>query len=172
MLSGFPIYGQLARSRYFLALVRTPKQGRANMKCKFVKILTVCLITLAVLFPEVVVFGVVWDRHMSLVQIQHLACKGNQISTGKLAFYPKQEDLVSDRYQTSNKFFHANFVEQFLTFNEHCKIVKIMQWLFLFIPIFLGILTLVYDRYLMYRAAIFQQQVEMLEKLWQQSIEQ
>lgn len=142
------------------------------MKCKFVKILTVCLITLAVLSPEVVVFGVVWDRHMSLVQIQHLSCKGNQISTGKLAFYPKQEDLVSDRDQTSNKYFNANFVEQFLTFTEHYKIVKIMQWLFLFIPIFLGILTLVYDRYLMYRAAIFQQQVEMLEKLWQQSIEQ
>ena len=142
------------------------------MKCKFVNVLTVCLITLAVLSPGVVVFGVVWERHMSLVQIQHLACKGNQISTGKLAFSPKQEDLVSDRDETSNKLFNANFVEQLLSFTEYYKILKILQWFFLSIPILLGILIIVYDRYLMYRAAIFQQQVEMLERLWERSIEQ
>ncbi|MBR8833129.1 MAG: hypothetical protein DSM106950_03550 [Stigonema ocellatum SAG 48.90 = DSM 106950] len=138
------------------------------MKCKFVNILTVCLITLAVLSPELLVFGVVWEQHMSLEQIQILAYKGNEISTGKLAFSPKQEEIVSDRDKTNNKFFDTTFVEQFLPYTKNYKFVKILQWFFLCIPIFLGILTLVYDRYLMYRAAIFQQQVQMLERLWQQ----
>jgi hypothetical protein len=39
-------------------------------------------------------------------------------------------------------------------------------------PICIGLGIIGYDRYLVYRAAVFKAQVEMLEKLWQQSIEQ
>lgn len=40
------------------------------------------------------------------------------------------------------------------------------------IPYSFGNILFLYDRHLVYRAGIFQQQVEMLEKLWQESIEQ
>lgn len=47
-----------------------------------------------------------------------------------------------------------------------------MQWFFLLTPICVGLGIIAYDRYLVYRNAVFQEQVEMLERLWQQSIEQ
>ena len=142
------------------------------MKLKIVNFLTVCLITLAVLSPEIVVFSVVWERHMELVKMQHLPGEFNPNSAAKLALAPKQQVKPSYRHTRSNKFFNADFFEPLLTAAEQYKILDILQRFLLLIPIFLGVLAFLYDRYLMYRAAIFQKQVEMLERLWQHSIEQ
>ncbi|SRR5579883_38814 len=136
------------------------------MKLKPVKILTVCLITLVVLSPSIVVSGVVWKQHMELEKTQHLACNVEPISTNKLAFSPNQKSTVlKESSRTNEQFFSIDFAEQY-------HIAKILYSCVLFIPILLGILTFCYDRYLIHRANVFQQQVEMLEKLWQQSIEQ
>jgi len=142
------------------------------MKLKLVNVLTVGLVTLAVLSPELVVLGVVLERHMEFAQIQNLDCKVNQPNEGKLTFFPKHKGTVLEQARASNKIFNVNFFEQFLTSKEGYKIVKIWQRIFLLIPIILGMLAFSYDRYLMYRAAVFKQQVEMLERLWQESIEQ
>ena len=50
--------------------------------------------------------------------------------------------------------------------------MTILQWLLVAVPIGIGLAILLYDRYLVYRSAVFRSQVEMLERLWQQSIEQ
>ncbi|MBO3461038.1 hypothetical protein G7B40_018330 [Aetokthonos hydrillicola Thurmond2011] len=142
------------------------------MKLKIVNVLTVCLITLAVLSPELVVFGVVWEQHMELVEIQHLACESNQSNPAKLELAPKQEVKTSYQHKRRNKFFNTDFFEQILTIAEQYNIDNILQRFLLLIPILLGLLAFLYDRYLTYRAAIFQKRVEMLERLWQHSIEQ
>ena len=142
------------------------------MKLKLVNVLTVGLVTLAVLSPELVVLGVVLERHVEFAQIQHLDCNVNQNNQGRLTFHPKQKGTRLEQATTSKKIFDVNLIEQFLTSPEGYKVVKIWQRILLLIPIILGTLAFFYDRYLMYRAAVFREKVEMLERLWQQSIEQ
>lgn len=136
------------------------------MKFKLVQFLTVCLVTVLVLSPELVVFSMVWERHMELVQTKSLACELNQSRTSEVGSSPTQEGKKAEQ-DRSNVHSATNFVKQSLTNTKQYKIVKILQWFFLLFPIFLGTLVFLYDRYLIYRAAVFQQQVEMLEKLWQ-----
>ncbi len=141
------------------------------MKLKLVNILTVGLVTLAVLSPELVVLGVVWERHLEFAQLQHLECNVNQINEGKSTFLSKQKGTKLEQNITSKRIFDVNLIEQFLTSPQGYKIVKIWQRILLLVPIILGALAFLYDRYLMYRAAVFKQQIEMLERLWQQSAE-
>lgn len=135
------------------------------MKFKLVQFLTVCLVTVLVLSPELVVFSMVWERHMELVQTKSLACELNRSHTSEVGLTRTQEE--KSEQDTSNVHSATNFVKQSLANTEQYKIVKILRWFFLLFPIFLGTLVFFYDRYLIYRAAVFQQQVEMLERLWQ-----
>lgn len=51
------------------------------MKAKLFNVLTVCVVTLAVLSPELVVFGIIWEKHLELVKSQNLACEVNNTTT-------------------------------------------------------------------------------------------
>ena len=70
----------------------------------------------------------------------------------------------------SNLYLNSN--ETNLSLSENYQTQNLWRWFFLFIPFCIGTVIYFYDRYLVYRANIFQQQVEMLEKIWQQSLEQ
>lgn len=50
--------------------------------------------------------------------------------------------------------------------------MNILQWIFLITPICIGVLIIAYDRYLVYRSAVLKAQIAMLERMWQESIEQ
>ncbi|NMG22328.1 hypothetical protein [Brasilonema bromeliae] len=142
------------------------------MKLKLVQLLTVCTVTLVVLSPEIVVFSMVWERHMELLaQTKNSTCEVNQNSTSKVGL-ALQEGTNSYQDSSHVEFSVTNFVKQSLNHKTQDKIVKILQWFLLLFPIILGLLVFFYDRYLVYRAGVFQQQVEMLERLWQQGIEQ
>ncbi|WP_193195368.1 hypothetical protein [Nostoc sp. MG11] len=138
------------------------------MKAKLLNILTVCVVTLVVLSPELVVFGVVWERHINLVESQNLTCKVNKSST----WTPQPNSTYFSQSQASTKPSDRNVVNQMLTVAEQYKLATILQWFFVLTPICLGLGIIFYDRYLFYRAAVLKEQVEMLERLWQQSIEQ
>ena len=140
------------------------------MKAKLLNVLTVCVVTLAVLSPGVVVFGIVWERHLELVKSQNLACEVNKTSTDAPALAPRIEGTHSP--QASIQSSDRNLIHQMLTVAEQYKFATILQWFFLLIPICVGLGILFYDRYLVHRAAVLKEQVEMLERLWQQSIEQ
>ncbi|PMB46926.1 hypothetical protein CEN39_25345 [Fischerella thermalis CCMEE 5201] len=151
------------------------------MRLQMSKFFIVCLLTLIVLSPELVVLSVVWEQHMQLVEIQHLTCKLEQMQTGVFRIIGSQNtDLLTPEqecqkfaHDTNNiKIFDTNFLHILLTYTQIYKVVDLLKWFFLLFPIVLGIFFFLYDRYLVYRAGIFQQQVEMLEKLWQESIEQ
>ena len=136
------------------------------MKAKLLNVLTVCVVTLAVLSPEIVVFGIVWERHLELVKSQNLAYEVNNTTIDA----PQTEGTHSP--QTNIQSSDRNVVHQMLTVAEQYKFGTILQWFFLLTPICIGLGILFYDRYLVHRAAVLKEQVEMLERLWQQSIEQ
>lgn len=140
------------------------------MKAKLLNVLTVCVVTLAVLSPELVVFGIIWERHLDLVKSQNLADEVNKANTDALALVPQTESTHSP--QTSIQSSDRNVVHQMLSVAEEYKFATILQWFFLLTPICVGLGILFYDRYLVHRAALLKEQVEMLERLWQQSIEQ
>ena len=141
------------------------------MKFRLVQLLTVCTVTLVVLSPEIVVFSMVWERHMELAQTKNSTCEANQNSTSQVGL-ALREGKKSYQDSSSVEFSVTNFVKQSLNHKKTDKTVKILQWFLLLFPIILGLLVFFYDRYLIYRAGVFQQQVEMLERLWQQGIEQ
>ncbi|MEH2113132.1 hypothetical protein [Nostoc sp.] len=140
------------------------------MKAKLLNVLTVCIVTLAVLSPELVVFGIIWERHLELVKSQNLAYQVNHTTTDAPALAPQTEGTHSP--QTNIQSSDRNVVHQMLTVAEQYKFATILQWFFLLTPICVGLGILFYDRYLVHRAAVLKEQVEMLERLWQQSIEQ
>ncbi|MEH2258746.1 hypothetical protein [Nostoc sp.] len=140
------------------------------MKAKLLTFLTVCVVTLAVLSPELVVFGIVWERHLELVKSQNLACEVNNTTTDAPILAPHTEGTHSP--QTSVQSSDRNVIHQMLIVAEQYKFATILQWFFLLAPICVGLGILFYDRYLVHRAAVLKEQVEMLERLWQQSIEQ
>ncbi|MBW4554908.1 MAG: hypothetical protein KME59_03030 [Trichormus sp. ATA11-4-KO1] len=136
------------------------------MKVKLLNVLTVCLVTLVVISPGLVVFSIVWGRHLELVKMQNSVCEFNKISTSNNVLIPQTANTNLSQYQTSIKISDRNVVNSL-----QYKVVAILQWFALITPIFVGLGIIVYDRYLVYRAAILKEQVEMLERVWQQSIE-
>lgn len=140
------------------------------MKAKLLNVLTVCVVTLVMLSPGLVVFGIIWERHLELVKSHNLAYEVNNTTTDAPALAPQTEGTHSP--QTSIQSSDRNVVHQMLAVAEQYKFATILQWFFLLTPICVGLGILFYDRYLVHRAAVLKEQVEMLERLWHQSIEQ
>lgn len=142
------------------------------MKLKILNVLTVSMVTLAVLAPGIIVFNLVWGQHIELVKTQNLSCQVTNINQGSepLSLQPKSiNTLQSPVYK---KLSPHNFFVKLKIIVQQYKIVAILQWIVLSIPILIGFGVIAYDRYLIYRAAVFKAQVEMLERLWEHSIEQ
>ncbi len=137
------------------------------MRSRIVNIITVCLITLAVLSPGVVVFGIIWGRHIELLEIKNSTYAVNQIGKNTTDEALNQSLLTTQQEETK-----PNPAQEILTTVEQYKIATLLEWFFLFFPICIGLAILFYDRYLVYRSAVLQEQIEMLERLWHQSIEQ
>ncbi len=143
------------------------------MKVKLLNVLTVCIVTLCFLSPAILVFSVVWGRHIELVKTQSLACGVSEICLEDDTLSLKSKVINTSQTQESDRETTlTNLDNQKLTIAEQYQLAIILQWFFLPIPIFFGVGIIVYDRYLVYRAEVFQEQVEMLERLWHQSIEQ
>ncbi|MBD2438427.1 hypothetical protein [Nostoc sp. FACHB-110] len=59
--------------------------------------------------------------------------------------------------------------QQLIT-NANNQTIDIVLWLMFFSPVSFCLAMAVYDRYMTYRAAALQRQVEMLERIWQRHI--
>lgn len=141
------------------------------MNLKLVNVFATSLITLAIIFPSLTIFGWVWEKHVDFVQTQRNVSIYNQIADSECSAYLLQANSLinnnlSDLYLNSNEA-NLNLSELSDNYQNH----NLWRWFCLFIPFCIGTIIYFYDRYLVYRANIFQQQVEMLEKIWQQSLE-
>ncbi|MEB3216501.1 MAG: hypothetical protein VKN72_09750 [Nostocales cyanobacterium 94392] len=128
------------------------------MKLKLINLFAVCLITLTVLFPSLLVFGMVWKKHLNFVEIQQHTPSYNQSIESECSTFEIQTNFAINNHEKLN-------------LSNNYQIRHLWRWLFLFIPFCMVVAIYLYDRYLVCRAHIHQQQVEMLEKLWQQSLE-
>ena len=141
------------------------------MNSKLVNVFAVCLITVVLIFPSLAVFGLVWEKHLEFVTTQQNILTYNQtIGNECSASLLQSNSLINNDYSqlyTSNE---TNLEKNHYLSDKH-QIRNLGRWIFLFVPFCIGTAIYLYDRYLVYRANIFQQQVEMLEKLWQQSLE-
>ncbi|MGB3760687.1 MAG: hypothetical protein WBA07_30655 [Rivularia sp. (in: cyanobacteria)] len=138
------------------------------MNSKLVNVCAVCLITLALLLPATTVFGVVWEKHLEFVKTQqNISTYSQTIENECSASLLQTDSLINNDYSK----LHLNSNEKKLNLSDKYQIRNLGRWIFLFVPFCIGTAIYLYDRYLVYRANLFQQQVEMLEKLWQQSLE-
>ncbi|WP_427162437.1 hypothetical protein ACQFX9_13305 [Aliinostoc sp. HNIBRCY26] len=139
------------------------------MKPKLLNVLTVCLVALAVISPGLVVLSLVWEKHTEFVRTQKFSPDINKIS-------PINSQSSSDHKSSLSQIVtplppHQN-MNQVVTIIDTYKLAIIIQWFIVLIPILVGLGITIHDRYIVYRASILKEQVEMLERLWQQSIEQ
>ena len=142
------------------------------MNSKLVNVFAVCLITLAIIFPSLTVFGLVWEKHLEFVKTQQNISSYNQtIGNECSASLLQTNSLINNDDKNDDSKFYINSNEKKLNLSNKSQTPNLGRWIFLFVPFCIGTATYLYDRYLVYRANLFQQQVEMLEKLWQQSLE-
>jgi hypothetical protein len=148
------------------------------MRSKLVQLLTVYLMTLAIIFPALVVFGIVWQRHLEIKKIQHFACESNHTSLSAVADFSSKSNFYSTnscvspiREKETVLHQEKNIFDVFFSNTQDETFIYLVEW-FLFMPVVLGFGIVLYNKYLLYQAAVFQKQVEMLERLWQQNIEQ
>ena len=142
------------------------------MKVKLLKVLTVSLVTLALISPGVAVFTIVWGQHREFVKTQNLSCELPKINIAYPQLVPQTKIINTQPFLVKVKSSDNNFLHQLKIAAKKYKLVTILQWLFLVIPICIGVGIIAYDRYLVYRAAVLKEHIAMLEKMWQQSIEQ
>lgn len=139
------------------------------MKAKLLNVLTVCLVALVVVSPGLVVLGFVWEKHTEFVRTQKSISDLDKLSAANL------QASTSDTSSTSPIVTPVpveQAINPVISITETYKLAIIIQWFIVLIPIFVGLGIIIHDRYLLYRAAILKEQVEMLERLWQESIEQ
>ena len=139
------------------------------MNSKLVNVFAVCLITLAIIFPSLTVFGLVWEKHLEFVKTQQNIPSYNQTIGNECSASLLQTNSLINKDDDSK--FYINSNEKKLNLSNKSQTPNLGRWIFLFVPFCIGTAIYLYDRYLVYREALFQQQVEMLEKLWQQSLE-
>ena len=129
---------------------------------KLVNVFAVCLIALTVLSPSLTVFGLVWKKHIEFVEMQQNIPSYNQSMESESSVSTQINSLTNS--DCSNLYANPNRTKLNLSGDSQ---IRLWRWLYLFVPFCIVTVIYLYDRYLVYRANLFQQQVEMLEKLWQ-----
>ncbi len=106
------------------------------MKCNILQLLKVAFISFAVCSPGLLVFSVVWQKHLKLVANNGFLC------------------------------LNPNLLEQIFTCSQYAHILHILGLIFGFLLLFLGLLVFSVDGYLEYRATERQKIIERLERIY------
>jgi hypothetical protein len=149
------------------------------MKVKVLNFIVVGLFTLLVISPGILVFNIVWEKHLEFINMQNLLCDIENNYTGNSQITLPEASRNLSQHQRNNQMSDnkallqadRNLVNRLLVITQQYRLASILQWFVLITPVFVGLGIIIYDRYLAYRAAILKEQVEILEKLWQESIE-
>jgi ABC-type phosphate transport system permease subunit len=112
------------------------------MKIQLQKFFIVCLIILTILSPGLFVFSIIWQQHLELDQ-----------------------SLRIDHFNSSD-----NSSISIIDLFQQPNIILFIQWLLFAMPISLGIILFLQGKYTNHRVNSHQQNIEMLERLYQQSL--
>jgi hypothetical protein len=129
------------------------------MKTKLIHLLTVSLVTLVILSPEILVFGVIWQNHLELEKTNLSLQSDNSSQVSNL-----QNNYVN------NTDFNQKDVEN-LDLLDTFQIIFLIEIALFCLPLGLGLILFLYDRYQIHRSITYQKQIELLEKIWQYNIE-
>ncbi|GAC1492885.1 MAG: hypothetical protein NVS2B14_05780 [Chamaesiphon sp.] len=140
-------------------LSKSTTGAKSAIKAKFFNLITVCLATSGLLAPAQVAFGYSTERQINLEQAQHLACvkEGQHL----LCNVEPQGAVVSPS--------SIDIVLPLPNPAQQKSIANILLWFSYILPCGICLGIFLYDRYCATRTAALQQQIEVLEKLWQQS---
>lgn len=143
------------------------------MKAQLLKLLTICLISLAVISPTLI-FWKIWQCHNQLMHAQRAVLTDNVLSDQVLS-----ENTPPENHEALNQIILASHYEQFLStnaarqqFQSGALAVPTSEWLSFIISIFLGFCSGLFlnNFYQTRRDITLKQKVATLEKIWQQSI--
>ncbi|NJL63233.1 MAG: hypothetical protein HC903_17155 [Methylacidiphilales bacterium] len=139
------------------------------MKTRLIKFVTVSLVTLVILSPEILVLGVVWQNHLGLEQINE---KTNFLISSDNAYQASnpQYDYLNNTWINQNNV--ESEKHEYLDLLDTFKIIFLLELLLFCLPIGLGLIFFLYERYRMHHHISYQKQIELLEKVWQYNIEQ
>jgi hypothetical protein len=141
------------------------------MKFTLLNLLTVSLVTFVAIAPDLLVLGIVWEKHLEYVQTQHLVSDVKTVMPEiDAVVYIQNKALETSNNKNIINYSYADFSEPLLTSEGQDMMLKILLGVFFFIPICLWLVIYAYDKYLIHRAAVYQQRVAFLERLWQQSM--
>ncbi|MEA5570086.1 hypothetical protein [Calothrix sp. UHCC 0171] len=135
------------------------------MNAKLINILTVSLVTFAVLVPEILVFGFIWQNHLQFEQNNSLISSGDSLHNNYVNNILLNTTDV-EKIPISNGENHG-FIDWLDTF----KIILLLELLLFSLPMGLVLIFFLYDRYLIHRNISYQQRVELLEKIWHYDID-
>jgi|GEM_PF-3334485 len=140
------------------------------MKFTLLNLLTVSLVTFAVISPDLLVLAVVWDKHMDLVENQYLVSPGKTVSGEHQSVSYINTATESSQPANQINYSYADLTEPLMTFEAEAILLKITLGVLFFLPLFIWSLILIHQKYMVYRASIYQKKVEFLERMWQQSM--
>ncbi len=142
------------------------------MKAKLIQFLTVSLVTLVILSPEILVFGVIWQNHLDLEKT-NFSIKSDNLHQASSRRQNNYLDNTNSNQQNVKKIPILNSENQeYLDLFDTFKIILLLELSLFSLPIGLGTILFLYDKYLMHRHNTYQNQIELLEEIWQYNIEQ
>lgn len=136
------------------------------MKFKVFKVLTVCLVTLGVLAPALATFGIILKQNISTPDVLPLVYELKNSSQGYNNSTLTQETIWSQKETESLESCTASLPRQLLPTAQEDP----LKFIFFILPLGICLGIFLYDRYYVYRTTVLKEQVEMLERLWQQSV--
>lgn len=145
-------------------------QVRASaMKFKLFNLLTVCLATSGLLAPAQAAFGYSEEpQHLVCVkEAQHLLCEVETSRERDRSSAPNQGAGKEAKATESLKSSNVTVVPPLLTPAQLGSIANILIWFSYLVPCGLVLGIFLYDKYCVYRAAVLNEQIETLERLWQ-----
>jgi hypothetical protein len=147
------------------------------MKFKLFNLTLVCLATLGGLAPDQAAFAQGVEQQINPEQAQHLICvkEGQHLlcdikKSGERQQQSAHQGVVKEaKAPVSLKSSTVNGVPQLLSPAQQTLIANILLGIGYLLPCGVCLGIFLYDKYYAYRSAVLKEQIEFLERLWQQS---
>lgn len=129
-----------------------------NLKLK--QIITVSLISFILLTPTLIVYAEIWQWHLDFLNAQSVSNNANQ--------FVSEISLLATSTSCEMGIERSDWTQQRSTLN---LLTQNFLFTLCLIPLAVVLGILLQKTYRLYRAYIFRQQVQRLERLWQQNMQ-
>ena len=147
------------------------------MKFKLFNVLAVCLATLGGLAASQAAYGYSVKGQINLEQLQHLVCvkEGQHLlcdmdKSGERDSESAHQGAVKEvKAAQSLKSSTVNIVPQLLSPVQQKSMANIVLWISYLVPCSTCLGIFLYDKHSAYRSTLINEQIKMLESIWEQN---